>query len=180
VIVLLDMGDPVNNDKIGKIIEELNLVPLPSEGGYYIESFRSTIMIPKDSLALDFPGARCASTAIYFLLTRSDFSAMHRVPGTEIFHLYMGGPVETTLLYEDGTGEVVTIGTSIESGDRPQLIVPEGVWQGSRLAPDNEGFALLGATITPGFEFDDYEHGVRAKLVKSHPKFSDEITKLTR
>jgi predicted cupin superfamily sugar epimerase len=177
VIVLLSMSD---HDKIEKIIKELNLAPLPSEGGYYAESFRSSIMIPKDSLALTYPGARTASTAIYFLLTSSDFSAMHRVPGAEIFHLYMGGPVETTLLYEDGTGKVVTIGKEIEFGDRPQLVVPGGVWQGSRLAPNNESFALLGATITPGFEFKDYEHGVRDKLIESHPDFTDEITRLTR
>ncbi|MBE9532137.1 MAG: cupin domain-containing protein, partial [Proteobacteria bacterium] len=105
-----------------KIIEELNLVPLPSEGGFYTESYRSKVMIEKDSLPSTYKGARTASTAIYFLLTPADFSAMHRVPGTEIFHLYMGGPVETTLLFENGTGEVVTIGTDIELGERPQLV----------------------------------------------------------
>lgn len=175
MIVLLSM--PCDAEKI---INELGLVPLPNEGGYYKETFRSKLMIPKDSLATDYQGARSASTAIYFLLTRADFSAMHWVPGTEIFHLYMGGPVETTLLFDDGTGEVITIGTEIEFGLRPQLIVPGGVWQGSRLAPNNEGFALMGATIAPGFEFEDYEHGTRAKLLKSHPDFAREITELTR
>lgn len=174
MIVLLSMLD------VEKIIKELNLVPLPSEGGYYIESFRSNLKIPKEALGPDYPGERSASTAIYFLLTRSDFSAMHRVPGAEIFHLYMGGPVETTLLYGDGTGEVLTIGADIESGERPQLVVPGGVWQGTRLAPGSAEFALLGATISPGFEFEDYEHGTRANLIRSHPNFTEEITRLTR
>lgn len=177
-IVKLDKID--EDSKLGKIIAELGLVPLPNEGGYYAETFRSTLMIEKDSLDSTYTGARSASTAIYFLLTRSDFSAMHRLRGTEVYHLYIGGPVEMTLLYEDGTGEVVTISTEIELGLRPQLVVPDGVWQGSRLAHNNEGFALLGTTMAPGFEFDDYEHGVRDKLIKSHPRFTKEIERLTR
>ncbi len=162
------------------IIKELGLAPLPREGGYYAQTFSSTIMVPKETLGPAYKDERAISSAIYYLITRETYSSMHRLPGTEIFHLYMGGPVETTLLYEDGTGEVITTGTEIEFGIRPQLIVPAGVWQGSRLAPNNEGFALLGTTMAPGFEFGDYEHGVREELIKSHPDFTDEITRLTR
>ena len=93
----------------------------------------------------------------------------------------MGGPVETTLLYEDGTGESY----HHRDGDRIRpyghsLVVPAGVWQGSRLAPNNDGFALLGTTMAPGFEFEDYEHGNRADLLESYPGFIEEITRLTR
>lgn len=162
------------------IIKELGLVPLPREGGYYAESFRSTIMVPNDTLGPSYKDERAISSAIYYLITLEAFSAMHRLPATEIFHLYIGGPVETTLLYEDGTGEVITTGTEIEFGIRPQLVVKAGVWQGTRLAPNNDGFALLGTTMAPAFDFDDYEHGVREELIKSHPDFTDEITRLTR
>jgi predicted cupin superfamily sugar epimerase len=179
MIALLNMSDH-DRITINKIIKALDLVPLPREGGYYTESFRSTMMIPKELLSSGYKGARPASTAIYFLLTNTAFSAMHRLPATEIFHLYMGGPVETTLLFDDGSGEVVTIGREIEFGERPQLIVPGGVWQGSRLAPNNDGFALMGTTISPGFEFEDYEHGIRDALIESHPAFADEISRLTR
>ncbi len=162
------------------IIKELGLAPLPNEGGYYAESFRSTIMVPKETLGASYKDERAISSAIYYLITVDACSSMHKLPATEIYHLYVGGPVETTLLYADGTGEVITTGTEIEFGIRPQLIVPAGVWQGTRLAPNNAGFALLGTTMAPAFDFEDYEHGSREELIKSHPDFKDEITKLTR
>ena len=163
------------------IIRELNLAPLPREGGFYKETFCSSVMLPKETLGSTYTGKRAISTAIYYLITTEACSIMHRLPGTEIFHLYLGGPVETTLLYEDGTGEIVTIGTDIESGMRPQLIVPNGTWQGSELALGSDlGYALLGATMAPGFSFDDFCLGKRSALKKSHPDFSEEITRLTR
>jgi hypothetical protein len=161
------------------IIKELNLAPLPREGGFYKETFSSTIMVPKVALGPAYKDERAISSAIYYLITADAYSSMHRLRATEIFHLYIGGPVETTLLYANGTGEVITTGTEIEFGIRPQLIVPAGVWQGTRLAPNNAGFALLGTTMAPAFDFEDYEHGVREELIKSHPDLTDEITKLT-
>lgn len=163
------------------VIRELNLAPLPREGGFYKETFCSSVMVPKETLGSAYPDKRRISTAIYYLLTPETFSAMHRLPGTEIFHLYLGGPVETTLLYEDGTGEIITIGTDIENGMRPQLVIPNGTWQGSKLAEGTDlGFALLGTTMAPGFSFDDFCLGNRDELKEGFPNFTEEITRLTR
>ncbi|MEE9542573.1 MAG: cupin domain-containing protein [Thermodesulfobacteriota bacterium] len=163
------------------IIKELELVPLPGEGGFYKETFSSTIMIPKETLGSTYPAARAISSAIYYLITLESYSTMHRLRGTEIFHLYLGGPVETTLLYKDGTGEIITIGCDIENGMRPQIIIPEGTWQGSELAEGSDfDFALLGTTMAPGFSIDDFELGKKSELKKKFPDFSEEITRLTR
>ncbi len=163
------------------IIKELNLAPLPKEGGFYKETFCSTIMVPKDLLGATYSDERAISSAIYYLLTKETYSTIHRLPGTEIFHFYLGDPVETTLLYEDGTGEIITIGIDIESGMRPQLVIPGGTWQGSELAEGSDlGFALLGTTMAPGFSFDDFEQGKRDELKKNFPNFTEEITRLTR
>jgi predicted cupin superfamily sugar epimerase len=163
------------------IIKELGLKPLPIEGGYYAETHSSRVVIPKKLLGSDYSGDRALSSAIYYMLTPENYSTIHRLPGTEIYHLYLGGPVETTLIYEDGTGEIITIGNDIENGQRPQLVVPGGTWQGSELALGSElGFALLGTTMAPGFNIDDFEKGDRAKLKKLFPNFAEEITRLTR
>ena len=163
------------------IIKELDLKPLPGEGGFHKESYCSSITLSKTALGPAYPEKRSISTAIYYLITPETYSSLHRLPGTEIFHLYMGGPVETTLLSADGTGEIITMGTDIENGMRPQLIVPGGTWQGSELAEGSHlGFALLGATMAPGFSFGDFEQGKKSELTKSHPDFTEEITRLTR
>lgn len=147
----------------------LDLQPHP-EGGFYRETYRG-----------EARGDRAVSTAIYFLLTRDSFSAMHRVKHDEMFHFYMGDPVEQLRLRPDGTGDIVTLGVDLEKGMRPQVLVPGGVWQGARLVTGSlRGWALLGCTVAPGFDFADFEMGRRDALVASHPAFADAITRLTR
>lgn len=85
------------------------------------------------------------------------FSQMHRVPGEEIFHFYMGDAVEMLQIAPDGSGELIVIGTNIESGMRPQHVVPGGYWQGAKLR-DGGRFALMGTTMSPGFDYADYEN----------------------
>jgi predicted cupin superfamily sugar epimerase len=163
---------------IEQIKSLLNLEPLPEEGGYYFETYRST-----DSLSNGVPdrysGDRSLSTAIYYLLTPDTFSALHSLPTDEIFHFYLGDPVEMLQLWPDGSGKVVVLGTDLINGMLPQLIVPKGVWQGSRLVPGGQ-FALLGTTVAPGFEFADYATGSRDRLVSQYPEFRNLIVGLTR
>ncbi len=161
-----------------QIIASLKLRPHPEEGGYFVETYRSSEAIPENALPARYKGARRFGTAIYYLLTPETFSAIHRIPSDEIFHFYFGDPVEMLQLLPDGTGKVTIIGSDILHGMQPQVVVPREVWQGTRLSKGGS-FALLGTTVSPGFEFADYEPGRRDELVKSYSKFRDLITALT-
>jgi predicted cupin superfamily sugar epimerase len=157
----------------------LKLEPHPIEGGYFVQTYRSGIEIPKASLPAAYPSGRAIATGIYYLLTPDTFSAMHRLPGDEMFHFYLGDPVEMLQLKPDGTGEIIRLGQDIVSGMRLQHVVPGGVWQGSRLVAGGS-YALLGTTMSPGFEYDDYETGSRAALSQQFPQFAANIAALTR
>ncbi|MHC1699779.1 MAG: cupin domain-containing protein [Humidesulfovibrio sp.] len=163
---------------IEHIIRELGLVPLPEEGGLYAETYRSDAVIPGGAIPGRHAGPRRCATAIYYLITPERFSALHRVTSTEVFHFYLGDPVDMLQLHPGGAGLRLTIGTDLLAGQRPQVVVRRGVWQGTRLLPGGR-FALLGCTVSPGFEFEDYEHGRRSELQAAYPAFADEIALLT-
>ena len=162
-----------------RLIALLRLQPHPEEGGYFVETYRSDESIPGKGLPPRYRGARSFATAIYYLLTPASFSAMHRLQTDEIFHFYLGDPVEMLQLLPDGSGRILLIGIDIEGGMEPQVVVPKGVWQGSRLLSGGR-FALLGTTVSPGFEFSDYETGDRDLLIRSYPGFRDQILSLTK
>lgn len=162
-----------------QIISLFNLKPHPEEGGYFVETYRSLETIPESALPGRYKGVRNFGTAIYYLLTPATFSAIHRVQSDEIFHFYLGDPVEMLQLWPDGSGKVLILGSDILNGTQPQVIVPRGVWQGARLLKSGK-FALLGTTVSPGFEFADYESGSRDELVKSYPLHREWIITLTK
>jgi uncharacterized protein len=164
---------------IEKLKQMLELKPLPEEGGFYAERYRSDEKLARACLPERYGGERSLGTAIYFLLTPDTFSALHRLVSDEVYHFYLGDPVELLLLRQDGSGEVVTIGSDLDRGMRPQMAVPQGIWQGSRLQPGGQ-FALLGTTVTPGFEFADFELAKRELLLQRYPSFSERIRQLTR
>jgi predicted cupin superfamily sugar epimerase len=122
---------------------------------------------------------RRTGTAIYYLLEPETFSEMHRLRSDEVFHFYAGDAVEMLQLKANGLGERVVIGSDLARGQRPQVVVGRGVWQGSRLVGGGR-WALLGCTVSPGFEFEDYEAGERAELREKWPEFAEEIAALTR
>ncbi len=161
-----------------QIIALLNLTPHPREGGYFRETYRSPETVSEKTLPSRYKGIRSLGTAIYYLLTPQAFSAMHRLQSDEIFHFYLGDPVEMLQLWPNGTGKVVVLGSDVLKGMQPQVIVPGGVWQGARLMKNGK-FALLGTTVSPGFEFADYETGQRDDLVRTHPQFREVIIALT-
>jgi predicted cupin superfamily sugar epimerase len=163
---------------IDEVIRILGLQPLPREGGLFSETYRSAIVLAPNALPREYRGARSLSTAIYYMITPERYSALHRVHGDEVFHFYLGDPAEMLLLRGDGTGEVLTLGTDLAAGMRPQVVVPGGVWQGSRLR-DGGAFALLGTTMAPGFDPGDFELGDRPALVTRFPSFAREIERLT-
>jgi uncharacterized protein len=157
----------------------LNLEPHPCEGGWFRQTWRSEEMIPRVVLPARYPAARPAGTCIYYLLEPDTFSEMHRLASDEIFHFYYGDPVEMLQLLPDGSGQTVIIGSDLSRGHNPQLIVPKNIWQGSRLMPGGK-VALLGCTVSPGFDYADYETGRRDTLSGEYPEFADLIEVLTR
>ena len=162
-----------------RIIEILGLTPHPTEGGYFVETYRSDETIPRGVLPARYPSDKAFSTAIYYLLEPATFSAMHRLASDEVYHFYLGDAVEMLLLHPDGSHRIVNLGTDLEAGQRPQVMVPRGVWQGSRLVPGG-AYALMGTTVAPGFDYPDYEHGERAALVSHYPECATLIKELTR
>jgi predicted cupin superfamily sugar epimerase len=162
-----------------ELIALLGLRPLPVEGGYFRETYRSADRLPAAALPARYGADKSAATAIYYLLTPDTFSALHRLPTDEVYHFYLGDPVEMLQLWPDGTGRVVTLGQDLKAGQLVQTVVPRGVWQGSRLRPGG-AYALLGTTMAPGFEFADYEAGDREELVIQYPVFASRIQGLTR
>ncbi len=161
-----------------QIIAALGLQPHP-EGGYFAETYRAEEEISREAIGSYYSGPRPVSTAIYYLLTPDTFSEMHRLKSDEVFHFYAGSPVQMHRLWPDGAGDVVTIGTDLSAGMHPQIVVPKGVWQGSRLLLGGD-FALLGCTVAPGFDYSDYESGKRDDLLYHYPEFEDMIRALTR
>jgi predicted cupin superfamily sugar epimerase len=152
-----------------QIIDLLHLEPLQPEGGFYRETYRS---------ARHHSDGKSFATAIYYLLTAETCSLLHRLPGDEVYHFYLGSPVELLLLEPSAAGRIVTLGHDLVAGEQPQFTVHAGVWQGSCLAPGGT-FALLGTTMAPGFDFRDYEPGERAKLLRDYPLCAGLIERLT-
>ncbi len=162
----------------------LGLEPHPREGGWFVQTYTSGAMLPASALAgssdpARYDGPRRLSTAIYYLLEPSTFSEMHRLGSDEVFHHYAGGAVEMLQLMPGGDSERVLLGKDLAAGQRPQVIVPRGVWQGSRLLGDDE-WALLGCTVSPGFEYADYETGFCNELLSGWPAATTLIRALTR
>ena len=139
-----------------EIIKKLGLIKHPSEGGYFREIYRSEESIIKDQLPKRYDSNRRICTSIYYMLTPDSFSAIHKLRSDEIYHFYLGDPVTMLLLFPEGRSKILTLGADIMLGQELQVMVPRDVWQGSFLN-DGGRFALMGTTVAPGFEFDDFE-----------------------
>ena len=118
-------------------------------------------------------------TAIYYLLEEGTFDEMHMITSDEVFHFYLGDPVEMLLLYPSGQSVLLTLGQDLAAGQRPQIPVPAGVWQGQRLVEGGK-LALFGCTVTPGFDFADYRSGTYAELSAGWPQEAARIRRLTK
>jgi predicted cupin superfamily sugar epimerase len=151
----------------------LKLEPHPVEGG----SFRQTYICQEK---VELPrGMRPAGTAIYYLLEPGTFSEMHVLASDEVFHFYLGDPVEMLQLFPDGGSALFTLGQDLQANQHVQLVVPAGVWQGTRLIGDGQA-ALLGCTVTPGFDYSDYRSGSYTELAEKWPAEVERIEALTR
>jgi uncharacterized protein len=158
----------------------LGLEPHPREGGWFRQTWKAEETIPLDALpAGRYSGNRSAGTAIYYLLEPESFSEMHRLASDEVFHFYVGDAVEMLQLWPDGSGKRVVLGRDIGNGELLQTVVPQGVWQGTRLIAGGT-VALLGCTVSPGFDYADYVSGGREELVRGWPAWKQMVENLTR
>jgi uncharacterized protein len=166
---------------ISQLIEHFGLERLPVEGVLFKQTYRATEMIEPDGLPTRYRGEKPYGTCVIALLTDDEdsLSSMHRLTTDEIWHFYMGDPIEMLLLHTDGSTEQRVLGHAIFEGQLLQTVVPRGAWMGARLVPGG-AYALFGNTMAPGFTSPDFENGDRDALIAQYPSARDLITALTR
>lgn len=156
-----------------KLKVSLNLLHHP-EGGWYCETYRA-------SLQVSVPWStqkRAAATSIYFLLEWPEFSAFHRIKSDELWHFYEGSSIEVYWFSHSGELTTLRLGRDAESGEVLQGVVPANVWFASKpVIPGS--FALVGCTVSPGFDFNDFELASRSDLLRLYPNHKELITNLT-
>jgi len=165
-----------------KLINLLSLKPLEIEGGFFRRTYYAGERFSPGTLPARYPpGEHRFASAIYYLLTNDPdcFSSMHRLPTDEIYHFYLGDPVEMLQLFEDGHSRRVVLGQDLLAGQMVQYTAAKNAWQGSYLLPGGS-FALLGTTMSPAFESGDFEEGLRSNLTRLYPQEQPMITRLTR
>jgi uncharacterized protein len=159
-------------------IDHLGLLPHP-EGGHYRATYQADLTIAQSTLPATFHGDRAASTAIYFLLDGKNFSALHRIAADEVWHFYSGDGLTVCVIEPDGNYSELHLGNRPEAGETLQAVVKAGCWFGARLK-DTSGFALVGCTVAPGFDFADFELARKSDLSRRYPQHKQLIEELTR
>ena len=159
------------------IIDALKLEP-HIEGGFYRRVFKSVETILLQALPSRYTEDHKFAGSIYYLLTRTTCSKMHRLKSDETYHFYKGASVELLVLYPNGDSQIVVLGSDILNGEVPQFTVPHGTWQGSRIKPESKSvpnepvdrfdYALMGTTVYPAFEYSDFEFGDKQYLIENY------------
>jgi predicted cupin superfamily sugar epimerase len=164
-----------------RIIELLDLKPHPT-CGFVAETYRARERIPDEALPTMYSGSRPFASVLYFMVTADTEIRLHRIRSDQMYHHYIGDPLEVLLLYPNGTGEIKIVGADLDAGMRPQLLIPGGTFHTSRLRKESAAtaFALLGTTEWPGFESSDLELGEPTKLIAAYPALRRQIEEFTR
>lgn len=152
------------------LIRDYQLQPHP-EGGYYRETYRAAEHLAGTS--------RSVATAIYYLLPQGQRSLLHRIDADEVWHFYRGDPLLVVELQRSGEAKVTRLGSEHARGEHLQHVVPAGTWFGALPAPGS-AFSLVGCTVSPGFEFSNFELGRRDELLLQFPRAQELIEQLTR
>jgi uncharacterized protein len=179
-------------------IERLQLRPHP-EGGYFRETYRADGKIKGEDLVPPYPSDRAFSTAIYFLLKGHEVSKFHRLRSDEVWHYYYGSSLALYVIDPEGRLKKHILGPDAEKGETFQVIVRSGLWFGAKVSPersfpsvpseaglsavervnDADSYTLIGCTLAPGFDFEDFELARREVLLSTYPTHRDVIVKLT-
>lgn len=163
---------------VDELIKKYDLQSHP-EGGWYKETYRSSGQIPSNALPASFSGDRSFSTAIYFLLEAGNFSAFHRIKSDECWHFYAGDPLLVYVIFPNGTLEIIRLGSNFSNEEVFQYVVPANCWFASCPSPESR-FSLVGCTVSPGFDFADFELADAALLSEIYPQHQAIINKLCR
>jgi len=148
------------------------------EGGAFKEIYRSSTIFPKTILSNEFHGDRNASTAIYFLLKHGQISALHKIASDEMWHFYDGNPLCIYEITKEGILRKHLLGNNLEKGESFTCVIKAGSWFGSRCEVEN-GFSLVGCTVAPGFDFEDFVLADREELSNEFPNCKSIIKELT-
>lgn len=148
------------------------------EGGYFKEVYRAGEIIEADMLPTRYGGDRVFSTSIYFLLDENQVSKLHKLKSDEVWHFYDGSAVKIYVIQPDGKLEVRLLGSKLENGETLQTVIEKNSWFGAELIDKNQ-CGLIGCTVAPGFDFNDFEIGDKENLLRLFPQHSKLINKLT-
>lgn len=163
-------------EKAQYYIDQFAMLKHP-EGGWYKETYRAKGIISGSELE-GFGGDRSYSTAIYFLLTNGNPSVFHRIKADEAWHFYDGDGILIHELDEAGRYTEHRLGLNLEEGEEPQLVIKGKSWFASEVVKEN-GWCLVGCTVAPGFDFEDFEMAERRILIEQYPEHSELISRLT-
>jgi uncharacterized protein len=159
-------------------VDKLQLQPHP-EGGYFKETYRCSESIERNCLPARFTGSRSISTSIYYLLEQADYSGFHKIKSDECWHFYTGGTLLIHVIETTANYSCIKLGSDILNGETFQFVVPAGAWFASEPAA-NVAFSLVGCTVAPGFDFEDFEMANREQLIGEFPQHGDTIHRLCR
>jgi predicted cupin superfamily sugar epimerase/mannose-6-phosphate isomerase-like protein (cupin superfamily) len=163
------------------LIKHFNMAQIPQEGPWFVLTYSSPDVLARGALPERYTGSRSAGSAIIALVTKTDFSAMHRLKTDEMWHYYGGDPLELLVLHPNGSGEIVVLGPDVLAGQKLQYVVPRGAWQGAKpLGKRRDAYSMIGNTLAPAFEYADFAMGYRSELQKSYPEHAELIAQLTR
>lgn len=157
-------------------IKKLALEKHP-EGGYFKETYRSEDILDLGGIER-YKGVRNSSTAIYYLLAGEQFSAFHQLKSDEIFHFYAGSTLLVHIINNQGEYSLSKLGQNPEQNEQLQLVIKQGCWFASQVE-DVNSYSLIGCTVSPGFDFQDFLLGTKLTLIQLYPQHTTIIEKLT-
>jgi len=160
------------------LIDHHQMQPHP-EGGHYVQTYRSHEILHEECLPIRFPGGRCFSTAILFLLAGGEFSAFHRLKSDELWHFHTGSALNVYVISPEGAFTLITLGPRFDQGQEFQAVVRSGHWFASAPA-DASGFSFVGCTVSPGFDFEDFEMADAEILSAEYPQHGELIRRFCR
>lgn len=165
---------------ISEILERFDLAPLEGEGGMFRRTYASRTILPAKTYGEHYPEGTMkeAGSAIQYLITPESWSSLHTLPTDEVYHFYLGDPVQLLIISPEGEARTVILGQDVMHGMEVQFTVPAFWHQGSRLVPGGE-WALMGTTMAPAYTDDDYRGSDPAPLIAAHPEYENEIRILT-